>query len=82
MHEVEYVGVVTVACGTHSLIRGKTMAEDSLGLVLLQHRNFFDDRTCISITRREVFINQSSVLQFLWRTLCDIGPKLIKATLE
>ena len=60
MREVEYVGVVMIACGMHSLVQGKTMAEDSLGLVLLQQRSFFDD--CISITRNEVFINQSSVL--------------------
>ena len=56
------------------------MAEDSLGLALLQHRSFFDDR--ISITRCEVFINQSSLLQFLWMTLRGIGPKLIKAALD
>ena len=62
MHEVEYMGVVTIACGTHSLVQGKTMAEDSLGLVLLQQRSFFDDH--ISIIQSEVFINQSSVLRF------------------
>ena len=80
MRDIDQVGVVTIASGTRSLIQGKTKAEDSLGLVLLQHGNFFDDRT--SITRSEVFINQSSVLLFLWRTLCGIGPKLIKAALE
>ena len=62
MHKVEYVGVVTITCETHSLVWGKTMAEDSLGLVLLQQRSFFDNR--ISITQSEVFINQFSVLRF------------------
>ena len=28
MREVEYMGVVTIACGTRSLVRGKMMAED------------------------------------------------------
>ena len=49
------VGVATIASGTCSLVWGKTMAEDSLGLVLLQPESFFDDR--ISITRSEVFID-------------------------
>ena len=80
MRDVDYVGVVTITSGPHLLIWCKMMAEDSLGLVLLQqHRSFFDDR--ILITRSEVFINQSSVLQFLWRTLCGIDSKLIKAAL-
>ena len=62
---------------TRSLVLGKMMAEDSLGLVLLQRRSFFDNR--LSISRSEFFINQSFVLQFLWRTPCGIGPKLIKS---
>ena len=66
MRQVDCVGVaygvVMIASGPRSLVWDKTMAEDSLGLVLLQHRSFFDDR--ISSTRSEVFINQSSVLQF------------------
>ena len=70
MCDVDYMGVVTIASGPRLLIQCKTMAEDSLGLVLMQHRSFFDD--CISITQSEVFINQSSVLQFLWRTLCGM----------
>ena len=80
MHDVDQVGVVTIASGTLSFVRGKTMVEDSLGLVLLQQRSFFDDRT--SITQSEVFINQSSVLPFLWRTLCGIDLKLTKAALK
>ena len=80
MHNVDYVGVVTIVSGSRSLIQGKMMTEDSLGLVLLQHRSFFDDR--ILTTRSEVFINQSSVLQFLWRTLCGMGLKLIKTALD
>ena len=80
MRDVDYVGVVMIASGPCSLVRGKTMAEDSLGMVLMQHRRFFDD--CLSITRSKVFIKQSPVLQFLWRTLCGIGLKLIKAVLE
>ena len=79
MRDVDQVGVVTITSGTCSLIQGKTKA-DSLGLVLLQHGSFFDNRT--SITRSEVFISQSSVLPFLWRTLCGIDPKLIKAALD
>ena len=67
MRDVDQVGVVTIASGTRSLIQGKTKAEDSLGLVLLQHGNFFDDH--ISITRSEVFINQSFVQQFLEDTV-------------
>ena len=77
MRNVDQVG-----CGHdrkwYALARSE--AEDSLGSVLLQHGSFFDDRT--SITRSEVFINQSSVLPFLWRTLCGIDPKLIKAALD
>ena len=69
-----------IANGTRLLVRGKTMAEDSLGLVLLQRGSFFDDR--VSITRSAVVINQSSVLRFLWITLSSIGPKLIKAALD
>ena len=80
MRNVNSVGVVTIARELHSLVRGKMMAEDNLGSFLTQHRSFFDNR--ISITRSEVFIKQSSVLQCLCRTLCGIGPKLIKATLE
>ena len=49
------VGVAMIAGGTRSLVWGKTMAEDSLGLVLLQRESFFDDR--ISITWSEVFID-------------------------
>ena len=67
MHDVDQVGVVIITSGTRSLVRGKTKAEDSLGLVLLQHGSFFDDRT--SITRSEVFINQSFVQQFLEDTV-------------
>ena len=80
MCDVNQAGVVTIASGTRSLVWGKTKAEDSLGLILLQHGNFFDD--CTSITRSEIFIKQSSVLPFLWKTLCGIDPKLIKAALE
>ena len=54
MRDANQVGVVTIASGTRSLVRGKTKAEDSLGLVLLQHGSFVDNR--ISITRSEVFI--------------------------
>ena len=86
MREVKYVGVVTIACRTRSLVRGKTMAEDSLGLVLLQQRNFFDDR--ISITQSEAFINQSSVLRFFvedtlwyWSAINKSRPR-IRAALD
>ena len=51
MRNVHYVGVVMITSGPRLLVRCKTMAEDSLGLVLLQHRSFFDNR--ISITRSE-----------------------------
>ena len=54
MPDGDQVGVVTITSGTRSLVRGKTKAEDSLGLVLLQHGSFFDDRT--SNTRGEIFI--------------------------
>ena len=47
------MGVVTIAGVTHSLVWGQTMAEESLGLILLQRRSFFDDR--ISITRSAAF---------------------------
>ena len=55
------------------------MTEDDIGLVLLQHRSFFDDR--LSITQSAAFENQPSVLQFcgLQSSIC---PKLIKAALE
>ena len=74
------MGVATITNGMRLLIQGKTMAEGSLGLVLLQHGNFFDNR--ISITRSAVSINQSSVQRFLWATLSNIGPKLIKVALD
>ena len=80
MHEVEYMGVVTIACGTHSLVQGKTMAEDSLGLVLLQQRSFFDNR--ISITQSEVFINQSSVLPFFVEDTVWYWPEINKSRLR
>ena len=73
MHKLDLVGVATIASGTSLLVRGKTMAEDSLGMVLLQHGSFFDDR--MSITRSTDFISQISVQRF-------IGPKLIKAALD
>ena len=54
MRDVDKVGVATLASGMRSLVRGKTMAKDSLGLVLLQRGSgFFDDR--VSITRSEIF---------------------------
>ena len=56
------------------------MAKASLGLVLLQYGSFFDDR--MSITQSVVFVNQSSVLRFLWITRSSIGLKLIKAILK
>ena len=34
MREHDKVGVVTMVSGTHLLVQGKTMAEDSPGLVL------------------------------------------------
>ena len=74
------MGVATITNVTYSLVQGKIMAEDSLGLVLLQHGSFFDNR--ILITRSVVSINQSSVQRFLWVTLSSIGPKLIKAALD
>ena len=80
MCDVDYVGVVTIASGPRLLVWGKTMSKNSLGLVLMQHRSFFDDS--MLITRSEVFINLSSVLQFLWRILCGIGLILIKAALD
>ena len=82
MCEVEYVGVVMIACGTCSLVQGKMMTEDSLDLVLLQQRSFFDDR--ISITRSEVLRNQSSVLRFFvedtvwyWSKINKSCPRLV-----
>ena len=57
------------------------MAEDSLGLILLQlARSFFDDH--ISITPSALFVNQSSMLQLLSISPSSVGPKLIKAALE
>ena len=35
-----------------------------------------------SISQSAVFVNPSSVLQSSWRTLCGIGPKLVKSVLE
>ena len=54
------------------------MAEGSLGLVLLQRGNYFDD--CISITQSVVFVNLSSVLRISHQVY--IGPKLTKTHLE
>ena len=76
------MGVATIANETGSLVRGKTTAEDSLGLVLLQRGNFFDDHNIMSITLSTVFINLSSVVRVLWITPSSIGPKLIRATLD
>ena len=55
MRDVDKVGVATLVSGMRSLVRGKTMEKDSLGLVLLQCGSFFDDR--VSITRSEIFMN-------------------------
>ena len=44
-----------IANRMHSLVLGKTMAEDSHALVLLQRGGFFDDR--MSITRSAVFVD-------------------------
>ena len=74
------MGVVTIASGLCSLVWDKTMVENSLVLILLQRGSFFDDR--ILITQSAVFVNHSSVLQFLWITPSSIGLQLIKAALD
>ena len=74
------MGVATVASGTCSLVWGKIMAEDSLGLITLHRGSFFDDRMSINLSA--VFENQSCVLRFIWIALSSIGPKLIKAALD
>ena len=48
MLKLDIVVVATIASGIRSLVRGKAMAENSLGLVLLQRGSFIDNR--ISIT--------------------------------
>ena len=73
------MGVVTIASDARSLIRGQTMTEGGLGLVLLQRGSFFDNR--ISNTRSAVFVSQPSVLQFLWITPSSTWPE-IKATIR
>ena len=70
-------------CGHNRMWNGRswqTMAENSHGLVLLQHGSFFDGR--MSISRSAVLVNQSSVLQSSWTTLSSIGLKQIKAALD
>ena len=54
MRELNYVVVVTITSGMCSLVWGETVAENSLGLVLLQRGSFFDD--CFSIARNTIFV--------------------------
>ena len=54
MRELNYVGVVMITSGMCSLVWGETMAENSLGLVLLQRGSFFDD--CFSTARNTIFV--------------------------
>ena len=68
-----------IASGMCLLIWGKTMAEDSLGLVLLQHVSFFDN--CILITQSAVFVNEPSYTFKYWSEISKSRLQ-IRATLD
>ena len=61
MRDLDKVGVATLASSMHSLGRGKTMAKDSHGLVLLQRGSFFDDRISIKLVfRATIFVEDTA----------------------
>ena len=65
-----------IASVTHSLVWGQTMAEDSLGLILLQRRSYFDDH--ILITQSAVFVNQSTVfVDYTTKHWSESRPRLV-----
>ena len=74
MCEVDKVGVATLASGTRSLVRGKMMTEDSLGLVLLQHGSFFDNRISNTRNNKLVFCATIFVEDTAW-----YWPKISKS---
>ena len=77
MHELDQVGVVTIASRARSLVCGKTVTKDSHGFVLLQLGGSFDDR--LLITQSAVFENHYTVK---YRPEVNKGRPRIRAALK
>ena len=61
------------------LAPGNMMAEDSLFLVLLQHRNFFDDRLmCINYWSEVLSLTELQVLLYYSRMAIILGVASIR----